>query len=120
MPEATPGMNTRFAIHSMSSPSAAMREGSSDIAARTPKSCIISPPPIQMIAIDTWTKSRNEYQVTRPSLGSGLHDHHEDDREQHEDQIRARRTSRPTSAPSSGLGPSVAMRMPTRLIARVM
>ena len=32
--------------------------------ARTPKSCIISPPPIQMIAIETWTKSRNVYQVT--------------------------------------------------------
>src|SRR6186713_744899 len=79
------GMNTRFAIHSMSSPTAAIRKGSCDIAARTPKSCIISPPPIQMIAIDTWTKSRNEYQVTRPSLGPGLDDHHEGKCEQHED-----------------------------------
>src|SRR6188768_3886539 len=79
------GMNTRFAIHSMSCPSAAMREGSSDIAARTPKSCIIRPPPIQMIAIETWTKSRNVYQVTRSSSGTGLDDHHEDEREQHED-----------------------------------
>ena len=43
--------------------SAAMREGSCDIAARTPKSCIISPPPIQMIAIETWTNSKNVYQV---------------------------------------------------------
>ena len=56
-------MKTRFAIHSMSSPSVAIREGSPDMEARIPKSCIISPPPTQMTAMATCANRRNEYQV---------------------------------------------------------
>jgi hypothetical protein len=52
-------MKTRFAIHSMSSPSAAIRDISPDIEARIPKNCIISPPPTQMIAAARCTKRRN-------------------------------------------------------------
>ena len=56
-------MNTRWAIHSMSSPTVAARAGSPDIDARSAKNCIIRPPPIQITAIEMCRKRRNVYQV---------------------------------------------------------
>ena len=58
----TPGMNTRFAIHSTSCPNAARRDGSPDIEARMPKNCIISPPPTQITAMVMCVKRRSSNQ----------------------------------------------------------
>src|SRR5919106_3638502 len=61
------GMSVRLAIHSTSVAKAPARAGPA-LMARNAKNCIIRPPPIQTIAIETCTKSRNVYQVMQGPL----------------------------------------------------
>src|SRR5918999_1514091 len=57
------GAKTRIPIHSMSRPNAAVRAWSRAPAMRRPMTWSISPPPTQITAIETCTKSRSSYQV---------------------------------------------------------